>query len=278
MMLGGPDLVKASTKKTPQPSPAYHSAIQKAQGARLPQGLVGTPERLSTLRGACLVRDQHRCVISRKFDFSEAVKRFETDGDGARDDDNCLLEDDATLPDALEVAHILPHSLTKADPGSELNSTREAALAILNMFDMGISYLIEGAEIDRPRNALTLTHLLHQAFRDFRVFFVPVVDSQPHTYRIDSFLPRQLMRDPPLPVTRTLYLAKNRTVDPPSARLLAVHCAIAHILHLSAAGEYIDRILLDAEEHGIQADGSTEVGRLVCLGLHGWVDGVGVRP
>lgn len=146
------------------------------------------------------------------------------------------------------------------------------------MFDMGVAYLIEGAEIDRPRNALTLTHLLHQAFGDFRVFFVPVADSQPHTYRIDSFLPRQLMRDPTLPVTRTLYLAKNRTVDPPSARLLAVHCAIAHILHLSAAGEYIDRILLDAEEHGIQADGSTEVGRLVCLGLHGWVDGVGVRP
>jgi hypothetical protein len=61
-------------------------------------------------------------VISRKFDFSEAVKRFETDGDGARDDDNCLLNDDATPADSLEVAHILPHSLTKTDPGSELVS------------------------------------------------------------------------------------------------------------------------------------------------------------
>lgn len=59
-------------------------------------------------------------MISRKFDFSDAVKRLETDGDGARDDDNCLLKDDATLPDLLEVAHILPHSLTKADSGSKI--------------------------------------------------------------------------------------------------------------------------------------------------------------
>lgn len=147
------------------------------------------------------------------------------------------------------------------------------------MFDMGVAYLIEGGEIDRPRNALTLTAYLHQFFGNFNVFFEPVDDDQqPHTYRIGSFLPRSAIQNPSLPVTRTLYLAENRTIDPPSPRLLAVHCAIAHILHLSAAGEYIDRILRDAEEYGIQADGSTELGRLVRLGLGGWVDGVGVSP
>ncbi|KAK4040592.1 hypothetical protein C8A01DRAFT_15553, partial [Parachaetomium inaequale] len=104
-------------------------------------------------------------------------------------------------------------------------------------------------------------------FGDFRVFFVPVDDGQLHTYRIDTFLAPLLMQDPPLPLTRTLYLAENRTIDPPSPRLLVVHRAIAQILHLSAAGQYIDRILRDAEEHGIQADGSTELGRLVRLGL-----------
>jgi hypothetical protein len=77
-----------------------------------------------------------------------------------------------------------------------------------------------------------------------------------------------MFRRNPLPPTRTLYLSENRTIEPPSPRLLAVHCAIAHILHLSAAGAYIDRILQDAEEHGIRADGSTELGRLVALGLN----------
>jgi HNH endonuclease len=142
------------------------------------------------------------------------------------------------------------------------------------MFDTGIAYLIEGTEIDRPRNAITLTQFLHQLFGDFRIFFEAVSDQQPHTYRVGTFLPRHIMRDPPLPVTRTLYLAENRAIDPPLPRLFAVHYAIAHILHLSAAGEYIDRILRDAEEHGVRADGSTELGRLVRLGLGQWAGGI----
>jgi len=82
------------------------------------------------------------------------------------------------------------------------------------------------------------------------------------------------MRDPPLPVTRTLYLAENRAVHAPLPHLFAIHYAIAHILHLSAAGEYIDRILRDAEEHGVRADGSTELGRIVHLGLGQWAGGI----
>ncbi|KAI3322875.1 hypothetical protein HD806DRAFT_119437 [Xylariaceae sp. AK1471] len=108
--------IKASTKKTPQPSPAYHSAVERVQGGV--QGFVGTPDRLSQLRGACLVRDRHRCVVTRYFDHKEADRRLVQDGDDARDDDGALLLED-TLIDELEVAHILPHSLMKADAGRE---------------------------------------------------------------------------------------------------------------------------------------------------------------
>jgi hypothetical protein len=134
---------------------------------------------------------------------------------------------------------------------------------------MGVAYLIEGSEIDRPQNAITLTCSLHDFFGDFRIFFEPASgnDQPPHTYRIGSFLPRFLTQNPTLPITRTLYLSENRTIEPPSPRLLAVHRAIAHILHLSAAGQYIDQILRDVEEHGVRADGSTELGRLLTLGL-----------
>jgi len=115
-------LVKASTKKTPQPSPAYHSAVLRAQGSGLPQGLVGTPERVSALRGACLVRDRHRCVVSRGFDIAESVKRFERDGDDARDNDGLFLIEEEIDFQTLEVAHILPHSLVKANPCAQLVS------------------------------------------------------------------------------------------------------------------------------------------------------------
>lgn len=77
-------------------------------------------------------------------------------------------------------------------------------------------------------------------------------------------------------MARTLFLTDDGTVDPPSPRPLAIHRTIARILHLSAAGEYIDKVLRDmreAGEQGVQADGSTDLGRLVHLGL--WLDGAG---
>ena len=137
------------------------------------------------------------------------------------------------------------------------------------MFDSGATFLIEGTDIDRPRNAMTLTHSLHLWFGDFRIFFEPI-DQQTHTYCINTFLPPGLLGGL-LPVTRTLYLTETRSIDPPSPRLLAIHSAIAHILHLSAAGGYIDKILQGMEENGVREDGSTELDRLVKLRLNGWL-------
>ncbi|KAI0517422.1 hypothetical protein F5B22DRAFT_124758 [Xylaria bambusicola] len=260
--------LKASIKKTPQPSPVFHSAIEKVQGG--PRTFAGTPDRLSALRGACLIRDHHRCVISHSFDSSEAQARMDKAGEtNALDDDGNLLYQDPNRPGPLEVAHIIPHSLMKVDANHELSPSKKAALAILNMFDTGVVHLIEAGDIDRPRNALTLTRPFHVHFGEFKIFFEPVADSQPHTYRIDSFLSRYIL--PEFPLTRTLYLSENRTIDPPSARLLALHRAIAHIIHFSAAAEYIDKLLREMEGQGVcAADGSTEIDRLLTLGLRGW--------
>jgi hypothetical protein len=51
-----------------------------------------------------------------------------------------------------------------------------------------------------------------------------------------------------LPVTLTLYLTPDRSIDPPSPQLLKIHAAIGRILHLSAASDYIDDFLRDIEE------------------------------
>ncbi|PGH29803.1 hypothetical protein GX50_07442 [[Emmonsia] crescens] len=61
-----------------------------------------------------------------------------------------------------------------------------------------------------------------------------------NTYRIHSSDPVALIYFG-LPITRTFLLSPNRTLDPPSSRLLALHRAIAIILNLSAAGDYIDK-------------------------------------
>jgi HNH endonuclease len=53
------------------------------------------------------------------------------------------------------------------------------------MFDEGVVHLVEGVDINRPRNAITLTYDFHQLFGNFEVYFEPQ-GNQPHTYRIDS--------------------------------------------------------------------------------------------
>ncbi|KIH95186.1 hypothetical protein SPBR_03545 [Sporothrix brasiliensis 5110] len=150
--------------------------------------------------------------------------------------------------------------------------SRESALAILNMFDYGVAYIIDGVDIDRPRNALTLTQALHQHFGSFNVYFDPVPGKY-NTYRIQSFLPPRLNLTHGLPVDRALFVTNSHTIDPPSPRLLAVHRAIAYILHLSGAGDYIDAILRDMDNSMVRADGSSELGRMVSLVLGGWLEG-----
>jgi hypothetical protein len=107
--------VKALNKKTPQPSTALSRSIQEAQGQDS-QPYIGTRNRLKILRRDCLIRDRYRCVISRHFDFYEAEKR-ENSGNPVDDDGKSLLGDSLST---LEVAHIIPHSLTKPNEDFEL--------------------------------------------------------------------------------------------------------------------------------------------------------------
>ncbi|TPX26217.1 hypothetical protein DIZ76_011678 [Coccidioides immitis] len=120
------------------------------------------------------------------------------------------------------------------------SDSKKNTLQILDLFDPGIVHLIDGTKIDSPLNALTLTHGYHQLFGEFRIYFEPVGGSY------------------------------HRTIDPPSARLLGVHHAIAIIMNLSGAGEYIENILRDLEEVDVKADGSTNLGPIMSLRLGGW--------
>ena len=111
-------IVRAVSYRTPQPSPAIHSAILMVQGGN--QEYTTTPTRLSALRGTTLLRDHHRCVISRSFDYDEATKRIESEGEGnAQDDDGELLSGPYYY---LEVAHIIPHSLMRPGGSSSVCS------------------------------------------------------------------------------------------------------------------------------------------------------------
>lgn len=253
------------------PSPGYQAALQRVLSQEEQQRMqeyVGTPERLSALRDACLVRDRHRCVVSRAFDKDEALKRIDASvkaggQDPPVDDDGSPLAGESL--EYLQVAHIIPYALTKANDDGQIDEPRRAAITILNMFDLGVVYLLEGVDMNRPYNALSMRDVMHRDFGRFKIFFErrPEHDGSGHVYRIGTFLHPIAM--PSFPITRTLFV--HPTIDPPSERLLALHYAIAHILHLSGAGEYIDKILKDMEDGFVREDGSTSLGVMVDLAL-----------
>jgi hypothetical protein len=137
-----------------------------------------------------------------------------------------------------------------------------------------VIHLIDGPNIDRPTNALSLTHHFHQLFGDFDIYFEPVENISPrtpHTYRIDSTRSISVLRDLILPITRSLYLTPDRAIDPPSRRLLFIHRACSQILHLSGAGDHINKIFRDADEVHMKSDGSSELEHLISLKVGGWL-------
>jgi len=132
------------------------------------------------------------------------------------------------------------------------------------MFDPGVVQLVEGYDIDRPYNAITLTLEFHRRFGDLEVHFEHVPYSVPPTYVVRETKPSRFS-DQLLPITRTLFTAQS--IDPPSQRLLALHRACAFVFHMSGAGEYVNRVLLDMDEGQVKSDGTTDIATLLKLKL-----------
>jgi hypothetical protein len=97
VFLTSPLAVKASTGRVRRPTAETRSALQMAQAG---EEFLGTLSRSSLLRLRCLERDRQRCVISHLSEPQEVAGDHEP-----------------SLP-TLQVAHILPHSLTQTRSGS----------------------------------------------------------------------------------------------------------------------------------------------------------------
>ncbi|RHZ55286.1 hypothetical protein CDV55_100628 [Aspergillus turcosus] len=180
----------------------------------------------------------------------------------------------ATTAPAAAAAPLIPPG-----PGSVLlgAESKQIAYMILKMFNPTAVELINGADIDRPVNALSMTIELHRLFGNFKIAFEQIGPPGSHMYKVDYVKPGHRVRVEKLPVTVSLPLPPERNIDPTSPELLAIHSAIGRILHLSAVGEYIDKFFRDMEElegGEIMANGSTRIEDYVLFRLAGteWLD------
>ncbi|KAI9369317.1 hypothetical protein BJX61DRAFT_519996 [Aspergillus egyptiacus] len=260
----------ASGGKTRQPTPAdepLHADSEEA--ARV------TAARLSSLRRDCLKRDGYRCVITGTID-DDHVKSFTGEhGESVFKDPygNPVSLEENRASEVLEVAHIIPHSLLAGrlvDGDTVLVKPKRMAYQILRMFDPDVVGSINGVGIDRPFNAMTLTHRCHTLFGKFKIVFDEMGGQE---YKIHT---ANKKNDKMEPVVRTLVARDG--VEPVARGLLAIHRAIATILHLSAAGEYIEKLIRDNEdmEGGgvLSPNGSTSIGDYIYWKLCGSQGGI----
>ncbi|KAK9437233.1 hypothetical protein VB005_08217 [Metarhizium brunneum] len=126
------------------------------------QSRSSTTDGQETLGDACLGRD-NRCVVSRRFDSSLAMKRLRKSEHDAQDEDGQPLKGQPFSK--VEVPRILPHSLRRINSHREPvrspaldkvshcsfapHHSRKESFRILNMIDDGMNQLIQGPDIDR---------------------------------------------------------------------------------------------------------------------------------
>ncbi|KAI9678435.1 MAG: hypothetical protein M1829_002033 [Trizodia sp. TS-e1964] len=248
--------LRALGGKTPVLSPIFSPEAGIAR--------VGTGKRPPSLQDKVAMRDRHRCAISGAFSEAEWEARSEVDGLNAADDDGVLFTHFNPLDLApMDTAHIIPHSIgARVGESNQLvsNQAQLTALNTLHMFDSNVCAEIEGIAIDWPTNALLLTKHMHDRFGQFKVYFDQ--QDEPNTYIVRVTRPNMPIAGLP----RTVRF-ESEVIPLPSPRLLAVHKALARIMHLTAAGEKITRLFRDSPDTDIAADGTTDLGALLTVGF-----------
>ncbi|KAI0686249.1 hypothetical protein C8Q76DRAFT_636353, partial [Earliella scabrosa] len=153
-------------------------------------------------------------------------------------------------------ARIFPESLgvlEGVDREAKGNSVATAS-TVLNRF--GYTHIqneLEGTNVHRLENILTLALDAHDYFDDLQMCFEAVPD-RPHTYRVVAHPPFNPSNRYPREVTFT----SNYGLPLPSPKYLLIHAACGRIAHLSGAAEYVDRIQYEREDKPVlESDGSS---------------------
>ncbi|RPB06310.1 hypothetical protein P167DRAFT_458626, partial [Morchella conica CCBAS932] len=202
-----------------------------------------TYSRLQSLRHLCRSRDGNRCVITHQQGHVPTRGR---------------RRQISSQPSVhLECAHIIPHSLNQAGAGGHLADDKTVLWRILNMFDPGVSLLLQGERIDGPANAMMLYPELHSRFGLLHWYLEEVPgggggDDDEAVYvfcrsRGAPLLPLHCMPAGPGGTVRFTRMDGSRT-ELPSRRLLAVHRACAKILEVAGAAEYVEDLLDEFED------------------------------
>ncbi|KAG9082390.1 hypothetical protein FS749_006876 [Ceratobasidium sp. UAMH 11750] len=234
----------AKSSKTPSSHPSRESVDERRRC--IMEGLVPPPQDHSAAKEQALVRDNCRCVVTGAVDAKLLAR--------SRHLRQTVPLDYAPGLKNTQCSHILPAHITRGvnkRPGK--SDYAAAVMAILESYG-GININeLNGKNMHRLENVLTLQVGLHDAFDTLQVWFVPL-EGEENRYAVEKQDSR-MWRELPEEIS---FVSTSDHLPLPSRQYLATRAACARVLHLSGAAEVIDQVLDDREHVKVLAeDGSS---------------------
>lgn len=200
------------------------------------------------LRRDCLKRDGNKCVVSGFYN----VKYSQVPSGGKRAD--------------LIAAHILPFSLGTFRTDDERRQTSAIWTNIYRYFPYlrnRLGFFLEN--LNDPRNVMMLESVLHDQFGSF-LFALESTETE-HQYRIKLFSGFPDAYEFFLPSSGMVtFTSQDNRFRLPEPGLLAIHAAIAKILHATGRGEIVDKILRDYKATRVLSrDGRSDISGLLSI-------------
>ncbi|KAF4622953.1 hypothetical protein D9613_001636 [Agrocybe pediades] len=231
-------LVKRNKGRTPNPTTHPSRPPFESLSRMISEYLHEAPVSHATAKKKALARDGFRCVVSKVFDFQSVEHNKEL-----------AAQINATNPQPMccptECAHIFPASLTEhIPPGSAKRMASATLWTFLRQFGYSeVPEQLDGANIHRLENVMTLRMELHYYFDTLNLWFV-AMPGKPNQYTVKTSHSNLT----PFSDTVVTFGSEHADLPPPSPLYLAIHAACAQVAHLSGAAEHIDKYDRDVED------------------------------
>ncbi|OCH92920.1 hypothetical protein OBBRIDRAFT_772567 [Obba rivulosa] len=205
--------------------PSFEVAAENAAG--LAQA---TPSNYSNAWPLVLLRDNHRCMLTRKVHKSVYPKFSEVPP-------NTFLSE-------IQCAYILPHSINQdLDKPDKAQYTARVWTVLKEIGYTNLSDLLSGQGIYSLENLLTLEPNVHTEFDTLSLWLEPVTGTS-NCYRIGSIYPITAWQISDEYVTFKSNVAGLPLPDPD---LLNLHATCCKVAHLSGASEMYSELERDLE-------------------------------
>jgi len=170
-----------------------------------------------------------------------------------------MADDDNKGLITTNCAHIFAESTNQNISGDNEGSNKHhyaaSMWAVMDRFGYRqIPFELNGNNIHRLENVLTLDIGIHSLFDELKLWFEPT--GIPDTYKLGAPNSRYIL--PHYRTTMTFTTRDPEKLPLPSPEYLAIHAACARVANLSGAGEHIDKVLRELEDTKVLSkDGSS---------------------